>query len=680
MAVYDGFFDAALDPETGRFDREYNSEDFTGYFASFLGDGVCLWNNPDSLRVSPKDGGVEVAPGYLFLQGYWLKNDSPYPLAGLSGGYVAAARLNTGLRFLELTALPMAEAYPDCLVLAQVDAAGNVTDTRRDPELCGVVNAAGELSAMAEYAIDYIDHQLEDRLKEAEARLAAQSAELDEKIAQVEGEAAKLAPPPIGTVKFSASQTIEPGWLRCDGSFVSQDDYPELVQALGKVTPGVEEFRELLEADGAELVSNVCLYEGKAWIYLVKSKKLVGLTENGRKEISVAGADRLVELSAVPTVLSVCGGAVYLAQNSQTASTFVLLEYTGFTGSEESISLIELDISQHAADLDTRYCVPYVTDVAGKKYMALGTLDEGRSQETSFSTIRLLKYLKWTAGSFPDTEVEQVDLALVKVPQSTNSIYDYGNAGAALFAFQQKNGGDLLWMQDYTWSSTTMYDYSVVFKVGICSQMQQLYGTPITLGPSSDLPYRSMKLTKEEALKDPFFLEIFATNSPEPARNVLPAAGGSQYIYRAKIEDRRLQYIAGRYEPRTVYDYYTSHVLLPSRARLFQNSICYASAQGIWFVFVGTGLLFTQDLLSGGWGYLDTSETVGTLILFGSLEYSLTENALYLSGVASDGVPKLGVLKLPALYNYANDGAWLPNMASDGVPAYIKAEEQEAAS
>ena len=100
MAVYDGFFDAALDPETGRFDREYNSEDFTGYFASFLGDGVCLWNNPDSLRVSPKDGGVEVAPGYLFLQGYWLKNDSPYPLAGLSGGYVAAARLNTGLRFL----------------------------------------------------------------------------------------------------------------------------------------------------------------------------------------------------------------------------------------------------------------------------------------------------------------------------------------------------------------------------------------------------------------------------------------------------------------------------------------------------------------------------------------------------------------------------------------------------
>ena len=34
-------------------------------------------------------------------------------------------------------------------------------------------------------------------------------------------------------------------------------------------------------------------------------------------------------------------------------------------------------------------------------------------------------------------------------------------------------------------------------------------------------------------------------------------------------------------------------------------------------------------------------------------------------------------MKLPELYNYANDGAWLPMIASDGIPAYIKAKEED---
>ena len=40
MALYDGFFDAVFNEETGKFDREYESGAFTRYFGSFVGSGV----------------------------------------------------------------------------------------------------------------------------------------------------------------------------------------------------------------------------------------------------------------------------------------------------------------------------------------------------------------------------------------------------------------------------------------------------------------------------------------------------------------------------------------------------------------------------------------------------------------------------------------------------------------
>jgi hypothetical protein len=40
----------------------------------------------------------------------------------------------------------------------------------------------------------------------------------------------------------------------------------------------------------------------------------------------------------------------------------------------------------------------------------------------------------------------------------------------------------------------------------------------------------------------------------------------------------------------------------------------------------------------------------------------------------STGIPRVWKLALPDLYSYASDGAWLPRLESDGVPAYIKAK------
>jgi len=68
---------------------------------------------------------------------------------------------------------------------------------------------------------------------------------------------------------------------------------------------------------------------------------------------------------------------------------------------------------------------------------------------------------------------------------------------------------------------------------------------------------------------------------------------------------------------------------------------------------------------------------LGTVALSGSLEYELDTNSLYLAGVDTLGAPRAARLKLPEPYSYANDGAFLPALASDGVPAYIKAYEPE---
>ncbi len=44
---------------------------------------------------------------------------------------------------------------------------------------------------------------------------------------------------PVGSVILSASQDVGPEWLRCDGSYINESQYPELTAALGKHSPGV---------------------------------------------------------------------------------------------------------------------------------------------------------------------------------------------------------------------------------------------------------------------------------------------------------------------------------------------------------------------------------------------------------------------------------------------------------
>ena len=233
MALYDGFFDAVVDEKTGQYDRTYGSEDFTKYFAYTIGSGVCVHSDPNSFKVRMENGSAVISPGYLFIRGYWLKNNGDYtvPLSGTSPLAIAAT-LNMASRMIELGAVPTAGSYPDSLVLALANpTAGTTQDTRHNADICGVIDTAGALSQKVEWALNYIDTQVESKLNQAQADIQEKSGLLDAKIAAAQDQTERLSPLPVGAIKFSVGN---PGasWLLCNGGTFSVSTYPELNTAL----------------------------------------------------------------------------------------------------------------------------------------------------------------------------------------------------------------------------------------------------------------------------------------------------------------------------------------------------------------------------------------------------------------------------------------------------------------
>lgn len=96
-------------------------------------------------------------------------------------------------------------------------------------------------------------------------------------------------------------------------------------------------------------------------------------------------------------------------------------------------------------------------------------------------------------------------------------------------------------------------------------------------------------------------------------------------------------------------------------------------------IFMGTGILFSRELVAGDVGYLDTTSVLGTITQYGHILHSQDENTLFLVGQDTSNKVKVAKMVLNTLFDYASDGAWLPLIASDGVPAYIKAFEPEEA-
>ena len=333
------------------------------------------------------------------------------------------AHLNLTKKMIEIEAQSKAQSYPDSLVLAYVDA-GTAQDTRPDTSICGIIDAAGSVSNKIIWATNYIDNEVKAKLAQAEADIREQSVELDKRIEQVGKSIDKIIVPPIGTVKFSANPKSENGWLLCDGSYIQKSDYPELVSALNRITPGVEDFSEVLKADVPEQISNACIYDGSVWIYFVKARKLVGISSSGKREIPVSGVSGFVELSSVETVLSICGGSLYLAQSQQSGTVIVLLECAVFNGNEPIISMSALNISDHTTGLDTSKCIPSVVDISGTKYMAAGEYEKYDPPTGKQQTRKLcLKTIKWTSGNFSGATEDEYWTALLSARYVTEITY-----------------------------------------------------------------------------------------------------------------------------------------------------------------------------------------------------------------------------------------------------------------
>ncbi len=650
MAVYDGFFDAVADEETGEFDRAYGSGNFTDYFAHIVGSGVCIHNAPDSFRVRFEDGNAVISPGYLFIQGYWLKNDSDYTISVTGTSTLAiVAHLNLGKRMIELEARSMAQAYPDSLVLALVNpAAGTAEDTRHNTDLCGTIDTAGALTKKVEWAVNYIDNEIEDKLAAAEADIAEQSQKLDAKIAEVQAQVDKITPPPVGSIKFSASEDVGPGWLPCNGDFISESQYPDLVAALGKLTPSGDKFKLISDGEIGPQISNGVVYGGRMWVYSYSTKKLYGVDLEGTnpiKEITLTSesayfSDFSAPINLRPICLSIVSDPLldtpklFLTQIKDKPVTgddyqwlsAILIFQVDFSGNETTLTLsppfqaLEIPSDYHDG---SSYCVPYVTA-------------EIKNGELLYHCV--VSYMTFS------TRTDIVYAVLVWGPNSDANIISSVSGADRKYnnqrvSYNQKNRDELV-------SLHTRSD---------------LYSIESTPGGTFNSTFNG-NLPKDESN---------IADSPLPLN-----IAGLDYI----VLGFSLNYLPIFSYTKNIAKILPLDITLPSAARIFVDAATYLWGKDIYMIFVGTGIIFSRTLEAGSFGYLDTTSVLGTITQFGYLDYSQDEGTLYLLGQDTSNRVKVAKIVLNTLYDYANDGAWLPVIAADGVPAYIKAKPDEGGS
>lgn len=674
MALYDGFFDAVQDETTEEYDRAYSSGDFTGYFANVIGSGVCVHDNPDSFKAEYEGSTLYLRPGYLFIQGYWLANKAGEGEAnykgyavtlptGMTGSMAVVAHLNLGQRLIEIEVRAVSQAYPDALVLAIVTTS-TAEDTRHNTDICGVIDTAGELSSKVEWALNYIDTEIESKLQQVEQDIAAQDAKLDAKIAEVQAVADSITPPPIGSIKFSASQNVGEEWLKCDGSFVNEADYPELVEALGKLTPGGDKFQLISSGEIGPQISNGVVYGGRMWVYSYSTKKLYGVDLAGStavKEIEVSSSDAhfknfLSPTAQAPIALSIVphnggeGAKLFLAQvvkdtgqssvptgPTEISNDFLLFS-AEFTGAESEISV-----------------APPVNSVS--------LIENGQTKQ----------WVRFLRDAIPYV-ISIIDSGNEAYCCNCCSAYSYssgGNISAASYPSYM-----IRWTDENNVANLESLNLSVAPDSQQRLGFNQKSRNETVSVYMSSLSYGGVRYTVYSRLNNTFSVDdnTVTGTAAERRTSKLPInIAGESAIITDITKDSVV--VFGRLQTRA--DLVKIGVALPSTARIFMDAGAYLWGKDIYMIFVGTGIVFSRTLEEGDFGYLDTTSVLGTITQFGYLDYSQDEGTLYLLGQDTTNTVKVAKIVLNTLYDYANDGAWLPVIASDGVPAYIKAKEAE---
>lgn len=693
--IYYGFFDAAFDETTGKYDRTYNGEDFTGYFENFIGSGVCVYNNPDSMKVSASGTDAIIASGYLFINGYWLKNDSDYTISfsGIGDGvYAVYAKLNLGARMIEVGQMAKADSYTDALVLAYVTVSGgalSVEDTRYNADICGVIDAVGSLSSKIEYAFNYIDTEIESKLQQIEQDLQNQSDIINSKLDEANALIAKISPPPIGTVKFSASSTIEEGWLRCDGSFVSETDYPELVAALGKLIPSGDKFKLISDGEIGTSISNGVLHDGRMWVYSWATQKLYGVDVDGEqpiKEIAVTCDDQYFPLMKDPNKNMPI--ALSIVSDLQGGYKLFLGQIIGDGEGGYTSGEINTDIPQdvflfYSCDMDSSAETLALTRPFTKVNGQEDNLEEVKAISnfcnskaipyvvSEYSTEGTVYYVATYSGGTTGSSIAADTLRVVYVSwiegQTAQKLLPYIRFGGTV-SHTPRTWSNLTLSLPCGFSHKNQNKFVTVSEAAITEgTWEGNFNCIIESFEENIFPEKDLSKTGNSGRSDEL-------QSDKPSMAII----SNEYLvipYLANGKVLRLS-IGGVYHE--LDETSLSQISLPSNARGFVDSSCYLWGKDIFFIFVGTGIIFTRNPTStSSFGYLDTTSVMGQITQGGYMDYSQDEGTLYIMGQDTANKVKCAKIVLNTLYDYANDGAWLPLIASDGVPAWIKAKEVE---
>ncbi len=157
------FFDAVMNG--GEYDRAYNANDFSNYFAELVGNGV-IYSSSSVLQVTPSSGMVvNIQPGKAFIVGRKYENTTALPLTidtangslpRIDRVCIKLDKIGRTIEAIVKAGVPATVPVPPGLVrtndvfeisLAQVlvgastaaITAANITDERLDKTVCGIV-------------------------------------------------------------------------------------------------------------------------------------------------------------------------------------------------------------------------------------------------------------------------------------------------------------------------------------------------------------------------------------------------------------------------------------------------------------------------------------------------------------------------------------------------------------
>ena len=174
MAETSGFFDAVYNESTDSYDLEYLAAQFAAYFALFVGNGV-FGSPTNQLKVSSGDGmTIKVSPGWAFINGYWYHNDEELVLSVASNigtssrSDAVLCRWDAGSRRISAAVLVGSTevtrdgSYYDLKLAEILVPAGatyvpqsNITDTRMNESVCGLVTHILEVQTTADLFAQY---------------------------------------------------------------------------------------------------------------------------------------------------------------------------------------------------------------------------------------------------------------------------------------------------------------------------------------------------------------------------------------------------------------------------------------------------------------------------------------------------------------------------------------------